>query len=202
MAICSMPWSAVAPCQCFSPGGIHTVSPARISRSGPPQAWTRPVPARTYKVCPSGWVCHAVRAPGSKLTRADRTRAGDGASMMGSWNTVPVNDSADIRRVARAPQGSICMLILRRSRDRAYVARFCGQFDSARSTKAVQRFGIGDEDATARRLVGRPFGQKVEQHGVVRLFLLGRVRPVAAPYHPLGRGLDEGLGDLGHIGIT
>src|SRR4249920_2726766 len=40
MATCSMPCSAVAPCQCFSPGGIHTVSPARISRLGPPQVCT------------------------------------------------------------------------------------------------------------------------------------------------------------------
>jgi hypothetical protein len=50
-------------------------------------------------------VCQAVRAPGSKLTRAERTRAGPGASMIGSCQTVPVNDSAGIFRDARDPAG-------------------------------------------------------------------------------------------------
>ena len=34
-----------APCQCFSPGGNQTVSPARTSRIGPPKVCTRPIPA-------------------------------------------------------------------------------------------------------------------------------------------------------------
>ena len=57
-----------APCQCFSFGGNHTTSPARTSRSGPPQTCTRPTPATMHKVCPNGWVCQLVRAPGSKRT--------------------------------------------------------------------------------------------------------------------------------------
>src|SRR6266568_8939626 len=84
----------VAPCQCFSPDGIQTTSPGRISSTGPPQRCARPQPAVTIKVCPSGWVCQAVRAPGSKVTLAPRTRAGAGASNNGSMRTVPVNQSA------------------------------------------------------------------------------------------------------------
>jgi hypothetical protein len=45
-------------------------------------------------VCPSGWVCQAVRAPGSKVTLAPVTRAGAGAENSGSIRTVPVNQSA------------------------------------------------------------------------------------------------------------
>ena len=43
------------------------------------------------KVCPSGWVCQAVRAPGSNVTDAPATRAGAGAWKRGSIRTVPVN---------------------------------------------------------------------------------------------------------------
>src|SRR5690349_14365363 len=111
MAICSSACSAVAPCQCFSPGGIQTVSPARISRIEPPQVCTRPTPDVTKSVCPSGWVCQAVRAPGSNRTQADRIRAGSGAWMMGSCQTVPVKLGGPIRREGRDPQAIISMLI-------------------------------------------------------------------------------------------
>src|SRR5207302_4428896 len=56
-----------APCQCFSPGGNQTTSPGRISSTGPPHRWARPQPETTISVCPSGWVCQAVRAPGSNV---------------------------------------------------------------------------------------------------------------------------------------
>src|ERR1700677_4345018 len=46
------------------------------------------------RVCPSGCVCHAVRAPGSNVTLAPATRAGAGAGNSGSMRTVPVNQSA------------------------------------------------------------------------------------------------------------
>src|ERR1700690_2184518 len=85
----------LAPCQCFSPGGIHTMSPGRISSIGPPQRRARPQPAVTIKVWPSGWVCHVVRAPGSKVTLTATTRAGAGALLSGSIRTVPVKYSAD-----------------------------------------------------------------------------------------------------------
>src|SRR5580693_3292162 len=42
IAICVMPMVAVAPCQCLTPGGIHTMSPRLISWIGPPHCWTRP----------------------------------------------------------------------------------------------------------------------------------------------------------------
>src|SRR3954449_11915793 len=98
-----MPLLGEAPCQCFSPGGSQTVSPGRISMIGPPFVCTRPTPETTNKVCPSGWVCHAVRAPGSKATRAELTRAGPGGVLIGSCQTVPVNQSLDARRVGREP---------------------------------------------------------------------------------------------------
>src|SRR5882762_2154521 len=85
----------VAPCQCFSFGGHQTTSPGRISIFGPPSLCTHPHPYVTIRVCPSGWVCHAVRAPGSNVTLAPRARAGSGASNRGSIRTVPVKYSAD-----------------------------------------------------------------------------------------------------------
>ena len=69
-----------APCQCFSPGANQTTSPGRISSIGPPSRCTRPQPAVTIRVWPSGWVCQAVRAPGSNVTLAPATRAGSGAA--------------------------------------------------------------------------------------------------------------------------
>src|SRR2546422_4218782 len=94
MAICVIAVVGVAPCQCFSPGGNQTTSPGRISSIGPPSRRTRPQPAVTIKVWPSGCVCQAVRAPGSKVTLAPATRAGAGALNSGSIRTVPVNQSA------------------------------------------------------------------------------------------------------------
>src|ERR1019366_2730236 len=94
MAIWVIAVVGVAPCQCFSEGGIQTTSPGRISSTGPPQRCTLPQPAVTIRVWPSGWVCHAVRAPGSKVTLAPRTRAGAGGLNSGSTRTVPVKYSA------------------------------------------------------------------------------------------------------------
>src|SRR5437763_431682 len=94
MAMCVMAVVGVAPCQCFSPGGNQTTSPGRMSSIGAPQRWTLPLPAVTIRVWPSGWVCHAVRAPGSKVTLAPTARAGSGASNRGSMRTVPVKYSA------------------------------------------------------------------------------------------------------------
>src|SRR5687767_10941787 len=83
-----------APCQCFSPGENETTSPGRISSIGPPHRWARPTPDVTISVWPSGWVCHAVRAPGSNVTLAPAARAGTGASNDGSMRTAPANHSA------------------------------------------------------------------------------------------------------------
>src|SRR3954449_8658557 len=95
MAICVMPVVAVAPCQCFSFGGNQTTSPGRISSTGPPARCTQPQPAVTISVCPSGCVCHAVRAPGSDVTLAPETRAGSDVSNSISTRTLPVNHSAE-----------------------------------------------------------------------------------------------------------
>src|SRR6266404_4872578 len=94
MAICVMAVVGDAPCQCFSPGANQTTSPGRISSIGPPSRCAQPQPNVTINVCPSGWVCHAVRAPGPNVTLAPRTRAGSGASNRGSMRTLPVNQSA------------------------------------------------------------------------------------------------------------
>src|SRR5580704_13631564 len=94
MAMCVIAVVGDAPCQCFSPGENHTTSPGRISSTGPPSRCARPKPEVTISVWPSGWVCHAVRAPGSKVTLAPLARAGAGAANSGSMRTVPVNQSA------------------------------------------------------------------------------------------------------------
>src|SRR5580693_2324540 len=94
MAMCVMAVVGVAPCQCFSPGGNQTTSPGRICSIGPPQRCARPQPAVTMSVWPNGWVCHAVRAPGSNVTLAPSARAGAFAWNRGSMRTVPVKYSA------------------------------------------------------------------------------------------------------------
>src|SRR3954469_18614249 len=91
MAIWLMAVVAVAPCQCFSFGGHTTTSPGRISRFGPPWHCTQPQPAVMISLCPSGCVCQAERAPGSKVTRAAETRDGSTAGNRGSIRTLPVN---------------------------------------------------------------------------------------------------------------
>src|SRR5262245_60334090 len=53
-------------------------------------------------VCPFGWVCHAVRAPGVKWTLLALSReAADGAAT-GSMYTMPVNHSLGPAAVSRA----------------------------------------------------------------------------------------------------
>src|ERR1044071_2561382 len=94
MAMCVMAVLVVAPCQCFSFGEHQTTSPGRISALGPPALWTHPDPSVTIRVWPSGCVCQALRAPGSKVTMAPRARAGSGASNKESMRTVPVKYSA------------------------------------------------------------------------------------------------------------
>src|SRR5213596_2087255 len=104
MAIWVIVVVGVAPCQCFSPGANQTTSPGRISSIGPSHRCAHPRPDVTINVWPNGCVCHAVRAPGSNVTLAPRTRAGSpatpefseggGASNSGSILTLPVNQSA------------------------------------------------------------------------------------------------------------
>src|SRR4029434_9858230 len=103
--MCVIALVGVAPCQCFSLGGNQTTSPGRISSIDSPQDCAHPRPEITINVWPSGCVCQAVRAPGSKVTLAPRTRVGShaapepgeggGASNSDSIRTVPVNKSED-----------------------------------------------------------------------------------------------------------
>src|SRR5437588_5489224 len=93
MAICVIAEVGLAPCQCFSLGANQTTSPRRISSIGPPSRCARPTPPVTINVWPNGCVCQAVRALGSNVTFAPRTRAGSGASNNGSILTLPVNQS-------------------------------------------------------------------------------------------------------------
>ena len=69
--------------------------------------------------------------------------------------------------------------------------------------EAVQLFGILHQDAAADRNVRRPFGEQIEQHGIVRLVVgrLGRMRPVASPQHPLRCCFDIGLSHLGGVRV-
>src|SRR6202023_2308093 len=91
--MCVIAVVGVAPCQCRSPGGNHTTSPGRISSIAPPSRCAQPRPKVTIRVWPSGCVCQAVRAPGSKVTLAQETRAGSGAVFSGSIRTPPVKYS-------------------------------------------------------------------------------------------------------------
>jgi hypothetical protein len=90
MAMCVMAVVGVAPCQCRSCDGHQTTSPGRMSTYGPPLLCPHPHPDVAFSVCPSGCVCHAVRAPGSKVTRARGARAGSGTANSGSIRTEPV----------------------------------------------------------------------------------------------------------------
>lgn len=47
----------LAPCQCLTPGGIHTTSPGQISWTESPHFCTRPTSAVTMSVRPSGCAC-------------------------------------------------------------------------------------------------------------------------------------------------
>src|SRR5580658_6269507 len=108
--MCVMAVVGVAPCQCFSPGGHQITSPGRIFLIGLPQLCTRPQPAVTIRVWPSGWVCHAVRAHGSNVTLTPSTRAGSGARNSGSMRTAPVKYSSGPLPDGREPLGLISIV--------------------------------------------------------------------------------------------
>src|SRR6476646_9803587 len=110
--MCDMAVVGAAPCQCFSPGSNQTTSTGRISSIGPPSRCTRPQPNVTISVCPSGCVCHAVRAPGSNVTALPAARAGALAANRGSIRTVPVNQSAGPFAEGREPLRLISIISL------------------------------------------------------------------------------------------
>src|SRR3954449_9133570 len=90
MAIWLIKLVAVAPCQCFTPGGVQITSPGLISRFWPPSSCTHPVPDVTIRNCPPGWVCQADRAPGSNATSPPDEDVLSLAAYSGSTVTDPV----------------------------------------------------------------------------------------------------------------
>ena len=74
---------------------------------GLPSRCARPQPATTINVCPSGCVCYAVRAPGSNVTIAPATRAGELRWNGESIRTDPVNHSTGPR-----PDGWVPFLLM------------------------------------------------------------------------------------------
>src|SRR2546426_9851436 len=101
--MCVIAVVGVAPCQCFSFGGHQTTSPGRISTFGWPSLCTQPMPDVTIRVCPSGWVCHAERAPGSNVTLPPEVRDGELAGNRASMLTLPVKFASGPLLDARAP---------------------------------------------------------------------------------------------------
>src|SRR6266513_1740916 len=124
MAMCCIAFAGEAPCQCFSPGSNQTTSPGRISSTGPPSRCARPSPNVTIKTWPSGWVCQAVRAPGSNVTVLPAARAGSLTGKSGSIRTVPVNHSAGPFADACEPLRWIFILSPWRSKLDHYLDRF------------------------------------------------------------------------------
>src|SRR6185369_5699515 len=87
----------------------------------------RPTPDEQKSVCPTGWECQAVRAPGVNVTTEPPRREGASAVITGSWNTTPVKVSAAPRLVFRAPArmtpaltGMTVLLQQQRPRDRSH----------------------------------------------------------------------------------
>src|SRR5689334_9379630 len=105
-----MNWPGAAPCQCQTPASVTTVSPALTSSTGPPRSWTRATPSVTYRVCPCGWLCQAVRAPGAKCTLPRDTFPPPERSLN---HTAPVNHSAGpcidpgCSRITRTPDSPL-----------------------------------------------------------------------------------------------
>jgi hypothetical protein len=137
MAICVITVSGAAPCRCFSPGAIQTTSPGWISPTAPSSRCTRPRPKRTINVRPSGGVCQAVRAPGSKVTAAPAPPPGALASKGGSIRTAPVNPST-LLRAMRSPTLALA----------ATTPGFSTEGGSARQSSAIVQ-------AHARHALGR-----------------------------------------------
>ena len=117
-----------APCQCFSPAGIQTTSPGLIAWTGPPLVCTRPTPEITYSVWPSGCVCQAVRAPGSK-----ETLVGDD-DVVGKYRDATAAD-----RLAPADEGQAC------DRGRRCVAVAPDRQMGAEDTFEIAHHAVGDQ---------------------------------------------------------
>src|SRR5579864_1347489 len=151
MAMCVIAVVGAAPCQCFSPGAIDTTSPGRISSIGPPARATRPAPAITISVWPSGCVCQAVRAPGSNVTLAPCTNAGSGATNNGSMRTAPVNQSEGPLAEACEPTRLISIVLTPKSNSTPH--QFLQLFRIPRPLhRDLRRGGLQFPEITCRKL--------------------------------------------------
>jgi hypothetical protein len=154
MAMCVIAVVVVAPCQCFSLGANQTTSPGRISSMCPPSRCAQPKPDVTINVCPSGCVCHAVRAPGSNVTLAPRTRAGSGASTKVLIRTFPVNQSARPFVDVCESDRLISMSKLQLNLSITPVDRECGSHLNS-STSQLLTFSCLSPDRTPTVVTGR-----------------------------------------------
>src|SRR6185437_6940891 len=102
----------VAPCQWRWFDGQQMMSPVLISSIGPPSHRVQPLPAVTISTCPSGWVCQALRAPGSNVTLAPDTLAPPMPLNGASMRTVPVKYSAGPVTDGGEPLRMISMVVL------------------------------------------------------------------------------------------
>ncbi len=75
--------STPAPCQCSSPGGVHTVSPGVRLMTAPSRETTRPAPSVQNNVWPRTWECQLVRAPGVNRTMLAIRRDGSALFLIG-----------------------------------------------------------------------------------------------------------------------
>src|SRR5258705_12484157 len=67
--------STPAPCQCSSPGGVHTVSPGVRRVTVPSRETTRPAPSVQNNIWPRTWECQfGARAGGEPHDAGDQTR--------------------------------------------------------------------------------------------------------------------------------
>src|SRR5512132_2721221 len=104
-----IPLVAVAPCQCFTPGGVQITSPGLTSRFSPFHSCTQPTPDVLIRLWPAGCVCLAERAPGSKVTWPAVTCVCAVAPKRGVTMTEPVKFSAAPLAEGREPFGVISM---------------------------------------------------------------------------------------------
>ncbi len=76
---------------------------------GSPQSWTRPIPTRRARSARADGCARRCAPSARSAPRRPRMRAGAGASTIGSCQTVPVNDSAGMRRDGTVPDRLMSM---------------------------------------------------------------------------------------------
>ena len=90
-------------CPCFSPGSNQTTSPAHVFQIGPPSHFTRPQPAVTIKVCPSGCVPGSARLGFERHYRATDARG----CVLLEWRVDPHGTCKPVRGPAHSSSASV-----------------------------------------------------------------------------------------------